>query len=96
MQNLNSSLYYATPPVLAQQTSQSDKFFAYINYTILSVNSTVDVGISFRSPVNAQIQQNYQPYNDNITTNYQGAYEWLQIELAKAYTNTAHILHFAL
>ncbi|MDB9473013.1 hypothetical protein [Dolichospermum circinale] len=78
-------------PVLAQQTSQSDKFFAYINYTIVSsVTSTVRVAFGF-VPVNAEIQQNYQAYNNSTTTNYQGAYQWLEIELARAYTNTAVI-----
>ncbi|MFM5900339.1 MAG: hypothetical protein ACKO9R_03635 [Dolichospermum sp.] len=79
-------------PVLAQQTSQSDKFFAYINYTIVS-SVTTTVSVAFGPvPVNAEIQQNYQSYNDNITTtNYQSAYEWLKTQLAQAYTNTAVI-----
>jgi hypothetical protein len=78
--------------VTAGETSQSDKFFAFINYTILSADSTVNAGISLKGLINAEIKQNYNPYYDSTTTNSSAsAYEWLKIELAKAYTNTSVI-----
>jgi hypothetical protein len=77
---------------LAGETNQSDKFFAFVNYTIVIATSNVNVGISLKGIINAEITQNYQPvYNSTTTTSSQSAYQWLKIELAKAYTNTAVI-----
>lgn len=79
--------------VLAGQSKQSDKFFAFINYTItVSTTSTLNVGISLKGPISMEMQNNYQSFYGSTTTNSsKSAYDWLDIELTKAYTNVSVI-----